>query len=245
MAAPNPIREGEKSLPRRDQASVPWCLAAAGLILGSAALQLVASLQRWVTAYESWTRTDRLVEDNLFDYSYPADPWENVGTAAQQFGAGYLLLSLGMLALLRAAPPSQTVRMRVLALVVACSLALDGGHALVTGLINTPTPVQHVLVLQWLLSLAGFLSLIVLGALWWRTSRAVALAYAFLLGTTVPGYLCSMYLLAPLVTGYQSFDTTPWTETIVAGSTAAAGVTVLVAAGVMAVGRAALSKPLP
>jgi len=238
MAAPELPLNLEQSLPHRSQASVPWSLAAAGLFLLSAALQLVASLQRWVTAAESWTREDRLVEDNLFDYSYPADPWEPLGTAAQYFGAGYLLLSLGVYALLRAAPSGQAARMRVPTMIVAGSLALDGGHALVSGLVDTPTPVQYVLVLQWLLSLVACVCLVVLGAWWLRTSRAVGLACLFLLGVTVPGYLWSMYLLAPLITGYVSYDTTPWTETVVAGSAAAAGVSLIVAAGA-----AVLSRP--
>ena len=244
MVASDLPLDRDRSVPRRG-VSVPWSLAAAGLFLVSAAAQLVASLQRWVTASESWTRTDRLVEDNLFDYSYPADPWENIGTAAQYFGAGYLALSLGIVALVRAAPRDQAARMRLVAAVVAGSFALDGGHALVSGLINSPTPVQHVLVLQWLLSLGAFLCLIVLGALWLRTSWPRTLACLFLLGATVPGYLWAMFTLAPLITGYQSHDTTPWTETIVAGSTAAAGVSLLLAAGAAQFRRPGSSRARP
>lgn len=230
MAAPELDLDRTRPIPHH-RASVPWSLAAACLFLVSAALQLIASLQRWVTFSGSWTRTDRLIEDNVFDYSYPADPWENVGTAAQYFGAGYLSLSLGVVTMLLAAPALQTARTRVLAVIVAASFALDGGHALVSGLINTPTPVQHVLALQWLFSLVGCACLIALGALWLRIWRPGALACLFLLGATVPGYLWAMYALAPLITGQESYDTTPWTETVVAGSTAAAGVSLLVAAG--------------
>ncbi|TFD65402.1 hypothetical protein [Cryobacterium ruanii] len=66
--------------------SAGWSLAAAGLLLGSAAIQLVASLERWVVLSDSWTRTDISIEDNRFDYSHPASPWKNLGTTAQFFG---------------------------------------------------------------------------------------------------------------------------------------------------------------
>jgi hypothetical protein len=225
----------------RPRASVRWSLAAAGLILGSAALQLIASLQRWVTFGAAWTPGEPLVEDNLFDYSYPADPWVNVGTAAQCFGAGYLLLSLGVYALLRAAPPSQMVRMRVLTLIVAGSFAIDGGHALVSGLAGSPSPVQYVMVALWLLSLVAFVCLVLLGVLWLQTSWPVSVACLFLFGATVPGYLWAMFTLAPLITGYQSHDTTPWAETVVAGSTAAAAVGLPLAAAGAALRRRQIS----
>jgi hypothetical protein len=229
----------------RPRASVRWYLTAAGLFLGSSVLQLIASLQRWVTFSDAWRPGEPLIEDNLFDYSYPADPWQNLGTAAQYFGAGYLLLSLGVYALLRAAPAHRNGRLRVLALIVVSSFALDGGHALLSGLFDAPTPIQHVMAVLWLLSLVAFGCLIVLGVMWVRTSWAVSLACLFLLGATVPGYLWAMFTLAPLITGYQSHDTTPWTETVVAASTAAAGVSVLLAAGVAAISRWVLSRARP
>jgi xanthine/uracil permease len=95
---------------------------------------------------------------------------------------------------------------------------------------------------QWLpaqivLMLAGLAGLIALGALWLRSSGIVAVAWLFLAGSTVPGYLLASFVVAPALTGYQSHDTTPWTETIVGATTAAAGVAMLVAALVSAVRR--------
>ncbi|PJJ62428.1 hypothetical protein [Compostimonas suwonensis] len=215
---------------RSPRASVIWSLAAAGLLLGSAALQLVASLERWVVLGGSWTRDDISVEDHLFDYSYPADPWENLATTAQFFGAGVLLLAPGILAMARAARRGGILE-RVLAVAVAASFGLTGAHALVSGLTGAPSPAQS-LPVQGILSLIGFVGLIILAVYWLRTSPASSIACLFLLGATLPGYLVATFEIAPMIAGYQSYDTTPWTETIVAASTAAAGLAMIIAAGV-------------
>ena len=209
--------------------SASWALTAAGLFLGSAMLQLVASLERWVVLSNSATRTDPSIEDHRFDYSYPADPWENLGTTAQLFGVGLLLLALGILAMSRVARNGRVERM--LSIVTAASFGIAGVHALVSGLLGVPSPLQY-LPLQVLLNLVGFVGLIVLAALWMRTAWAASVSCVLLLGVTLPGYLLATFQIAPALTGYQSHDTTPFTETIVAVSTAAAGVAMLVGAGV-------------
>ena len=91
-----------RTRPPSGRAAVTWSLAAATLILGSAALQLVASLQRWVVLRDSWTRADFTIEDHRFDCSFPADPWEHLGLTAQVFGAGSLLLGFGVVTMARA-----------------------------------------------------------------------------------------------------------------------------------------------
>ncbi|TFD66324.1 hypothetical protein [Cryobacterium ruanii] len=48
-----------------------WLLLTAGFFLASAVLQIVASLERWVSF--AGARTDGNIEDHLFDYYYPAD----------------------------------------------------------------------------------------------------------------------------------------------------------------------------
>lgn len=207
-----------------------WAGVAAALYLCSAAAQLLASLQRWVDARGSWSRSDRTVEDHLFDYSYPADPWENLGDAAQIFGVGYLMLALGVLVMGLGAERRRTAASTTLASLVAFSFAVDGGHALVSGLLGSPSPVQYVILLQLLVSLVGCGALIALGCLWLRNSPARAAACLFLLGATVPGYLVAAFIIAPAVAGYQSYDTTPFTETVVAASTAAAGIALAAAA---------------
>lgn len=211
--------------PARSERRVAWRIAAAALVLASAVLQYLASMQRWVEAASTWTPTDRLVEDSLFDYFHPADPWENVGTAAQTFGAGYLLLALGVLAIGRASPDRSTLAL-VACRIVAASFALVGLHALISGLLGAPTVLQST-PLQLLRGLVEFVALVFLAASGARTSITTSLTWLLLIGATLLGYLVSTFLIAPAVTGYQSFDTTPHTETVVAAWTAAAGVALL------------------
>ena len=216
---------------RAGRVSVRWSLAAAGLFLAAAALQLVASLERWVVLSASWTRTDTSIEDHRFDYSYPADPWENLGTTAQFFGLGLLLLALGIRALARSAASRDGGLERMLTVATAASFGITGMHALVSGLMGVPSPLQF-LPVQVLLSLIGFAGLIALSVRWLRASWASSVACLLLLGVTLPGTIVVTFQIAPAILGYQSHDTTPFTETIVALCTAAAGFAMLVAAGV-------------
>ena len=219
--------------------SAIWSLTAAGLFLGSAVLQLVASLQRWVVF--RYSRGEFELEDHLYDYTIPWHPWENIGTAAQFFGAGILLLALGVIAMalgVLAMPRPTTTRHPavdillgvfdlVLAILVAGWFVISGAHALISGLNNTPSPLAQYLTLGWV----GVVGVIVLCVRWARRSPAATMACLFLLGSTMLGYFIATYQIAPIFAGYISHDTTPWTETIVAVWTAAAGVAMIVAAG--------------
>lgn len=200
------------------------------MFLASAVLQLVASLQRWVFARDAWQRADVLIEDHRFDYSYPADPWEHLGVMAQLHGLGYLLLAAGVLTMARTKSES-TLGDRVLIAMITVPFALTGAHALLSALLGEPSPLRFVS-LHWALGLCGFVGLIVLGIRWIRWSRTAAVTCLLLLGATMPGYLFVTFTMAPAVAGYASHDTTPWTETIVAGWTAGAAVAMLVMASV-------------
>ncbi|TDX78935.1 hypothetical protein EDF35_2158 [Rathayibacter sp. PhB151] len=216
---------------RTGQGSPRGVLLAAALLLGAALLQLQASLQRWVTASEGWTRTDRSVEDHLFDYMIPADPWEPLGTAAQVHGVGLLLVAIALPVSARAIGGGGLLRLS--ALLVAGVLGLSGLHGVLSGLIGAPTPLQLPF-LQMMLGLVPVVGLGALAAKAHRRSVGAALAYACLLGSTLPGLLIATFVVAPAITGYQSFDTTPWTETVVAATVAAAGCAMLGAAAVLA-----------
>ncbi|MFU8946548.1 hypothetical protein ACLRGF_07410 [Mycetocola zhadangensis] len=207
-------------------------LGAAALFVGAAALQLLAAIQRWVIFQPA---NGISVEDHLFDYSVPYEPWVPIGTAAQLYGVGMLLVALGVLLL----PVSATLLRRptekrataavrmsgefALAVIGACSLGVEGAHALVSGINGTPSFLQHWGALGWL----SLLSLIALAVLW-RTNRALMLACVFLIGSTSVGYLVSTFFIAPLISG-GSHDTARWTEAVVAGWAAAAGAAMVVA----------------
>lgn len=222
---------------RFSHAATIWSLIAAGVFLGSAALQLVASLQRWVVF--RYSRGEFWAEDHLVDYYFPMEPWENIGTAAQFFGAGTLILALGIPAMAfgalamprrithdRAVAIILNVADIVIALLVAGSFAIHGAHALVSGITGTPSPLHEYGALDWI----GLVGLIALGMRWGFRSPAAMMACVFLIGTTSLGYFIAAFQIAPIFAGYVSHDTTPWTETIIAVWTAVAGVAMIFAA---------------
>jgi len=232
------LRDSRISARRRGAGAVGWSLAAAVLLLASAALQQVASLERWVVARDTWTRNDVSVEDNLFNYFWPTDPWESLGTTAQLYGVGALLLAIAVLAMARAARAAEdrdTGIERTLVSVTAGSFAVTGLHALVSGIVGEPTPLQYV-ALPLLAGLVGCVGLVILGVRWMWASTATSLACALLLGSTLPGYWVAAYLITPALTGYFSYDTTPWTETVVAATTGAGGIAMIVATVVAMIG---------
>ena len=231
---------------------VPWLsvigsLAAAVLFLVASALQLSASFQRWVVFRGSRTGDDRSAEDHLYDYSYPYDPWEPIGTAAQVYGVGLLLTAVGVLILPLGVAAMRQPRTRfgvvlaiveiVLAVLVAGALGIDGAHALISGLTGTPSPLQHTGAVGWI----ALLGLIGLGVTW-HSSRAAIATCAFLIGSTWLGYLLAAFFIAPLFAG-GSHDTTPWTETVIAATTAAAGIAMIVGAWGVVRRRSAQTRP--
>jgi hypothetical protein len=215
-------------------------VSAAAFLLGSAALQYIAAAERWLAAPTTWTRRDRWIEDHLFDYSYPADPWENIGAAAQWFGAGYLLLAAGVLVLVgRGHGPAHGLS-RMAAVSTAVGLGLTGVHALASGVLGAPTFLQWPIILFGVVAFAG---LIVLVAVSIRSAPATALTSALLLMTTVPGYIFACFVIAPAVVGSSSYDTTPHTETVIAVATAAAAVVLLIASSISALRRTIARRP--
>ena len=218
------------------RASAIWSFTAAGLFLGSAALQLVASLQRWVVFRAS--RGEFVAEDHLYDYSFPYDPWESIGTSAQLFGAGTLILALGVLSMalgILAMPRAGGRRSVavilgvveiVIAILIAGSFGIAGMHALISGVTGAPSPLHQYGATGWV----GVVGLIVLIVRWVFRSPAAMLACAFLIGATGLGFFVAAFLIAPLFAGSVSHDTTPWTETVVAAWMAAAAFSMILAA---------------
>lgn len=219
---------------RSRQVSATWSLRAAGLLLAVAVLQLAASLERWVALSASWTRTDHLIEDHRFDYLYPSDPWESLGTTAQFSGAAFFLLALAILAMARGAVRHPRASDRVIASVVAGTFAVDGLHGVLSGVTGSPTIVQYVVDP---LSLVSFIGLVVLAVRWFRSSWPAAIASVLITAITLPGYIVVTFVIAPGITNYQSFDTTPWSETIVAAFVALAALAMLIAASVATLAR--------
>lgn len=217
--------------------TVAASLVAGVLFLGSAGLQLAASIQRWVVFSASRTANDISVEDHRFDYFFPWDPWEPIGTAAELYGTGTVIMAVGLLVMplgvstrVRPATDREGVVLRavsetVLAAVVAGALAIHGAHAVSSGIHGAPSGLQIFLAVGWV-AVAG---LITLSVLWRRISRPAAVACLFLIGNTLLGYLVATYGIAPLFTG-GSHDTAAWSETVVAVSVGGAGIAMIIAA---------------
>lgn len=203
-------------------------LLAVGALLTASTLQVLASLQRWVTASDSWSRTDSTIEDHRFDYFVPTAPWEPIGVAAALLGFAFLLLAVAIVALTLAIRRSGAVSgiSRLIAAVAALPFAILGVHGLLSGLIGTPSFLAAV-ASPWLsfLCVVGLLALV---GLWATQSIVLALSALALMGNTIMGYLIAAFVIAPAITGYQSYDTTPWTETIVAASPAIAALLIVV-----------------
>ena len=216
---------------RARRVSVAFSLTAAALFLGSSVLQLHASLQRWVGFRGSLSASDLSAEDHLYDYTFALDPWVNIGTAAQLFGAGTVVLAIGVVAMAlgvvalpnAAVHPGIAVIEVTVAALVAGSFGVYGAHAYLSGVSGTPSPLQSL----GSLSLVAPVGLIVLAVVWWRRSIAAALACIFLFGASDVGELLAAFVVAPIFAGGVSHDTTPWTETVLAASTAAAGVAMI------------------
>lgn len=241
---------GARPAPPRARIPGGWRLVASGLLTASALLQLDASLQRWVTAHGSWTRPDRWIEDHLFDYAYPDDPWEPIGDAAQRYGLGMILLALALVAL-AVARGGTRVTSGIAALLIAGPFAASGLHAVASGLLGRPTPLAATLPAPALVQLLGVIAVgaVIVAAILARGpvlgSLPDALAVVLALGASVPGYLLATFAIAPSIHGTASYDTTPWTETVVAASTAAAAaaLAMLVAAVVAARRRPGGGRP--
>ena len=191
-------------------------------------------MQRWVFTDLGTVGPDRSLEDHLFDYVIPADPWVSVGSAATLFGLAYLLIGAALI-LLGVASRATGDRVKgivAVALVAAAPFVLVGLHALVSGVLGFASPLQYLVAAGGALFLgaAQVIALTLFAAVVSRRSWIWAIGVLLLIGVTVFGYVGAMIVVAPVIVGYQSYDTTPWTEGVLAANTALAAVVVCIGA---------------
>ena len=209
-------------------AAFMFLLGAAVLLLASVVIQQQASIQR----VEMFT--------GELEGDVPGvDPREQFAATARLYGLsnilkalGILALAAGMLALPRAAGRRRSVVAGSVAAILAAVafgilavLAMDEGSTGAQSLVMDPAlPLRMLL----LLSIVG----LVAAALWWRgTSRPAVIGCLFLLGSTVLGDFVANIFLAPLLAGHPWSESFGWTQVLVMGATAAAGISMLFAAG--------------
>lgn len=206
-----------------------WFLVVAVLLAISAACQIQASLQRWIGARHDLPSDDVTIEDHRFDYDFRSEFWEPIGTAAQVHGTGMIFLALGVLAFGRALHVNLAVGL-LATFAIAVPFALFGIDAIVAGLTGQTTLISNVTLFLTLINLAGFIGLGILAHRSATTTLPEIWVGVFLLGSSFPGYFIATFFIAPVINGDTSYDTTPWTETIIGATTAAAVIAALIAA---------------
>lgn len=198
-------------------------MAAVALLVAGVLLH-TASWQRWAgaCAFPSGPETDacNVRQDHLYDFLVVADPWQPVGTAAEQAGAALLLVAFALLlapwALLVVPNPYVTVAL----VVAALAYAGVGTATLLSGLSGE--------VIDPLMGNAAFI-------LWfWVPTPVIAWAAVRARGWTRAAAVF-LFLASPLVMGFSyaigPFDANPWYEAYSGDLTALAGLCLLVAAG--------------
>ncbi len=197
-------------------------MAAVALLVAGVLLH-TASWQRWAgaCAFPSGPETDacNVRQDHLYDFLVVADPWQPVGTAAEQAGAALLLVAFALLlapwALLVVPSPYLTVAL----LVAALAYAGVGTATLRSGLSGE--------VVDPLMGNAAFI-------LWfWVPTPVIAWAAVHARGWTRAAAVL-LVVASPLVMGLSyaigPFDANPWYEAYSGDLTALAGLCLLVAA---------------
>lgn len=228
------LRTGEVAQQRKIQwLSCACYLFTAVLLIPTAWLQHAASLQRWVTLADSEPANILIAEDHLYDYFFPTDIWVNFGTVTAQYSLAALLLMIGMISLTlgvllqtTVAPKQRILLECSLSAVVVAWFGISSLHVYLSGITGNPSVMQHWGLLGALATIAGA----ALAILWWGRAPVAALGSCLLMGSTVVGYMIAFVVFAPIFAGYISHDTTPWTESIVAATTAVAALAAILAA---------------
>ncbi|MDN3311745.1 hypothetical protein QWJ90_12475 [Microbacterium oryzae] len=189
-------------------------VGAAVLLAAAAPPQLAASFRRWTQCPrfgdDGGASMCGLLEDHVFDYQSPSEPWTVIEGAAQLFGAGLVLVAVAVLVVTLGVARPRGALLWTSATVTAATFAFGGIHALVSGQLGTPSALS-----AWTapVALLGQLAWIA----WWGTTyvRAPLRALALLpTGLFTAGGDVVVYAVAPLFVGYSSYDTTPWSESI-------------------------------
>lgn len=196
---------------------------AALTLVGAGALLHAASWQRWAGVCRSSAQADvracDLRQDHLYDFLVVAEPWEPIGSAAQQAGVALLLVAFALLL----APWALLVRpgryVSVALVVAALAYAGVGVATLRSGLAGE--------VVDPLLGDATFSV--------WLFVPTLVLIWAALLARGWARAAAAFWVVAsPLVMAFSyaigPFDANPWYEAICGDLTVIAGVCLLVAA---------------
>lgn len=190
--------------------------AGSALLVSSGILATAAAAQRWWPACVPGAFDDGgcpRLQDHAHDLVIPTAPWAPVGSAAELYGVGLVVLAAAVLVL----PPVLLGRApgRLLAVsngLVALGILTVGVLTLLSGLSGSAVsvPGDRLAGALWVLglpvvALAGIVECVSTerAANGWRLGASTALLAASPIAQVI---------IAPVVLDYMSHDTTPWTE---------------------------------
>ncbi|MEO7754678.1 MAG: hypothetical protein ABIS35_14820 [Terracoccus sp.] len=204
--------------------AVSLLLVAAGLLMAA------ASWQRWWPACRLGD-FDALacipLQDHLYDFILPTDPWVPIGNAAQLSAVGLLVWAFALALVPLLVPGSRPGRLtRVLSAVMGVGVAMMAAFTWVSGQAGRAVTVD------WLHPvIAGLLIL-------WPVAMVVATVPPHLrapgppnrwllvtVGLLVGSAPLPSYFVVPVIVGYASHDSTPWEEAVVGLMLVAAALT--------------------
>ena len=191
--------------------------AVAALIALAGALSVAAAAQRWWPACKGgdFDAVGCLeLQDHLYDYVAPTAPWVPVGSAAQLAGAAMVLLAVGVTLLPWLWLPRRPLVCLAVA-VPALAVLFIGGLTWSAGLSHEATAGgMGPTILVWSFGLPVALAMAAATSrddhtpqrtTRWRVVITVLVAMATPLAEFVFG---------PMLVGYRSHDSTPWTEAV-------------------------------
>jgi hypothetical protein len=198
---------------------VRWLMrgAVAASIALAGALWVAAAAQRWwpVCKRGDFDAVACLeLQDHLYDYVAPTAPWAPVGSAAQLAGVAMALLALGVTLLPWLWLPRRPLVCLAVA-VPALAVLLIGGLTWSAGLSHEALDIGVVpTLLVWSFGLPIALGMAAATSrddhTLQRTTRW-RVGITVLIGMATP---LAELVLAPMLVGYRSHDSTPWTEAV-------------------------------
>ena len=206
-------------------------LLAAALLLGAAVLHVLAAAERWWPACVpgAYERGPCLrVQDSRYDFSPPRVPWEPVGNAAVLQGAAWALLAMAVVLLPSALVGLRSRWWRAAFAAVAVGLLIQASFTAASGFADHVVAVPGAALLLTVLWNFGWPILLIVLLVRTGSDREVPGRRLSLLalGSLLIATPLLQVFLAPVLTGYLSYDRSPWTEAAPAPFLALAGLLV-------------------
>ena len=203
---------------------------ASALLALSGVLTVAASAQRWwpacpIGGFDGGDCPE--MQDHAYDYVVPSDPWVPVGAAAEVHGVAMMLLAGAVMLLPRVLSGRRLGRgPAITAVVVSVCIAAMALHTLLSGLEGEAVTAPGLWVpgLVWVF---GWPALMVASAACAvRAPSPVEVGRWAVVGCLLVANPFAQVVVAPVLLGYSSYDTTPWAEAV-------GGVVLICAAGLL------------